>query len=93
MAVYFTSSVPHGNTEEVSIDRLPQYETRISVEEGHEGETEHVVYIRNVGEFASVNIDEIAKLFSQISGTIAVEKFIMSRPALNQRDAGNSGTH
>ena len=94
MAVYFTSSVPHGNTEEVSTERIAQYQTRISVEEGHEGETEHVVYVPNIGEFTSLNIEELEMVFGQISGTIGVEKFKMARPTwMSQSDAGNSGSH
>lgn len=93
MAVYFTSSVPHGNTEEISTDRIAQYDTRISKGEGTEGQTEHVVYVPNLGEFTSTDIEELEKVFGQISGTIGIEKWKMTRPEWDRNSAGNSGTH
>lgn len=92
MAVYFTSSVPHGNTEEVSTARIAQYDTRtteIETDRGFEKATEHVVYVPNIGEFSSIDLDELHKVFSQITGRIGVEQWKITK-ALS---SGNSGSH
>jgi hypothetical protein len=85
MSVYFTSSVPHGNTEEISIARTAQYDTRVTEDET----TEHVIYVPNLGEFTSASLEEIHQVFRQISGTIGLELWTQQRDTA----IGNSGTH
>lgn len=101
MTVYFTSYVSHANTVEISTERLARYDTRISEADETEGQMEHAIHVPDVGEFSGTDLEEIHKVFRQISGLIGLEVWRQKRnipsesnPMFrNINDAGNSGTH
>ena len=96
MAVYFTSSVPNGNTEAIPTERIAQHDYRKIAQYDYrknDGVWDHVMYVPGVGKFTSTDIEELEKFFGQISGMIGLEKFKITRPEWNRSSAGNSGSH
>lgn len=75
--IWFTSAVPHGNTQDVGSDpvRTTRFELRESQDDETFGETEYVIYVRGVGEFTTTDLNEMRNLFAYLSNVAVPMSF------------------